>query len=80
MILIGNLKEEWMEKIELHKRYYMRKREFIPWIKDLETKVDTLHYSRREIEEQNIRMRSKNQWLNNTKNFELELTLTCKET
>ena len=27
MILIENLKEEWMEKIELQKRYYMRKRE-----------------------------------------------------
>lgn len=79
MALIGNLKEELAEKIGVEQKMLEEKERVLVRIKDLETEVDTLHYRRREIEEQNIRMRSENQWLN-TKNSELEMALTSKET
>lgn len=79
MMLIGNLKEELAEKIVDELKMLEEKERFVDRIKDLETEVDALHYRRREIEEQNIRMRSENQWLN-TKNSELEMALTSKET
>ncbi|XP_022931305.1 COP1-interactive protein 1-like [Cucurbita moschata] len=79
MALIGNLKEELVEKIGVEKKMLEEKERVLARSKDLETEIDTLHYRRREIEEQNIRMRSENQWLN-TKISELEMALTSKET
>lgn len=79
MIVIRNLTEELAEKIEVEQRILEEKERVLVRIRDLEMEVDTLHFRRREIEEQNIRMRSENQWLN-TKNSELEMALTSKET
>ncbi|XP_023552873.1 golgin subfamily A member 6-like protein 22 [Cucurbita pepo subsp. pepo] len=79
MALIGNLKEELVEKIGVEKKMLEEKERVLARSKDLEMEIDTLHYRRREIEEQNIRMRSENQWLN-TKISELEMALTSKET
>ncbi|XP_023544261.1 COP1-interactive protein 1-like [Cucurbita pepo subsp. pepo] len=79
MILIGNLKEELTEKIGVVQKMLDEKERVLARIKDMETEIDTMHYRRREIEDQNIRMRSENQWLS-TRNSELELALTSKET
>ncbi|KAE8649202.1 hypothetical protein Csa_014997 [Cucumis sativus] len=79
MALIVNLKQEISKKIGLEQKILEDKERVLDRIKELETELDTLHYRRREIEEQNIRMRSENQWLN-TKNSELEMALTSKET